>query len=113
VKFPQSRVKAFRNELQAWPGLIGGRRVFRGAAPSRGEAAVQLRLTRSESGVSSVAAAPRSSCCISGRGQRICQGLDVSGVVSTAGNGVEPQSNATIRTPRGVGRLFDSLKLWA
>jgi hypothetical protein len=52
-------------------------------------------------------------CCFSGRGQRICQGLDVSGVVSTAVNGVEPQWNATIRTPRGVGRLFDSLKLWA
>jgi hypothetical protein len=29
------------------------------------------------------------------------------------GNGVEPQWNATIRTPRGVGRLVDSLKLWA
>jgi hypothetical protein len=29
------------------------------------------------------------------------------------GNGVEPQWNATICTPRGVGRLFDSLKLWA
>jgi hypothetical protein len=52
-------------------------------------------------------------CSFSGRGQRICQGLDVSGVVSTAVNGVEPQWNATIRTPRGVGRLFDSLKLWA
>jgi tRNA(Arg) A34 adenosine deaminase TadA len=52
-------------------------------------------------------------CCISGRGRRICQGLDVSGVVSTADNGVEQQWNATIRTPRGVGRLFDSLKLWA
>jgi hypothetical protein len=40
--------------------------------------------------------------------------LDVSGVVdSTPGNGVEPQWNATICTPRGVGRLFDSLKLWA
>jgi hypothetical protein len=34
-------------------------------------------------------------------------------VVSTADNGVEQQWNATIRTPRGVGRLFDSLKLWA
>jgi hypothetical protein len=47
--------------------------------------------------------------------RRICQRLDASGVVSTAppGNGVEPQWNATIRTPRGVGRLFDSLKLWA
>jgi len=32
---------------------------------------------------------------------------------STPGNGVEPQWNATIRTTRGVGRLFDSLKLWA
>jgi hypothetical protein len=35
------------------------------------------------------------------------------GLDSTPGNGVEPQWNATIRTPRGVGRLFDSLKLWA
>ena len=32
---------------------------------------------------------------------------------STPGNGVEPQWNATIRTTRGVGRLFDSLKLSA
>ena len=32
---------------------------------------------------------------------------------STPGNGVERQWNATIRTTRGVGRLFDSLKLWA
>jgi hypothetical protein len=29
------------------------------------------------------------------------------------GNGVDPQWNATIGTPWGVGRLFDSLKLWA
>jgi hypothetical protein len=35
-----------------------------------------------------------------------------SGLDSTPGNGVEPQWNATIRTPRGVGRLFDALKLW-
>jgi hypothetical protein len=35
------------------------------------------------------------------------------GLDSTPGNGVEPQWNATIRTPRGVGRLFDSLMLWA
>jgi hypothetical protein len=27
--------------------------------------------------------------------------------------GAAQQWNATIRTPRGVGRLFDSLKLWA
>src|SRR6476469_2642940 len=32
---------------------------------------------------------------------------------STPGNGVEPRWNATIRTTRGVGRLFDSLKLSA
>jgi hypothetical protein len=35
------------------------------------------------------------------------------GLDSTPGNGVEPQWNATICTPRGFGRLFDSLKLWA
>jgi len=36
-----------------------------------------------------------------------------SGLDSTPGTGVEPQWNATIRTTRGVGRLFDSLKLSA
>jgi hypothetical protein len=51
----------------------------------------------------------------SGRGRRICQGLGVSQVVidSTPGNGGEAQSDATIGTAPGSGRLFDTLKLWA
>jgi hypothetical protein len=36
-----------------------------------------------------------------------------SGRDSTLCNGVELQWNATIRTLRGFGRLFDSLMLWA
>ena len=40
-----------------------------------------------------------------GRGRWICQRLGVSGVVidSTPGNGVDPQWDATIGTPRRVG----------
>ncbi len=39
--------------------------------------------------------------------------LRFHGIEESPRKGVEPQWNATICTPRGVGRLFDSLKLWA
>jgi hypothetical protein len=48
-------------------------------------------------------------------GAPLCQRLDVSGVVSTAppATVLNRSGISTICTPRGVGRLFDSLKLWA
>ena len=61
VKFPQSRGKALRNELQTCPGVSRTAEYSAALPLERGEAAVRLRVTRSESGVSSVAAAPRSS----------------------------------------------------